>query len=128
MTRGLTKSTFVLFAVGLLIFGSSAAFANDDDLEALNQRIAELFKQGKYQEAIPLEVKALDLTRRLHGPNDTQTATSLNNLAELYRVLGDYAKAEPLLKEALRIQQKVLGNEHPDTAQSLNRRVFQTGG
>ena len=47
-------------------------------------------------------------------------AQSLNNLADIYRAVGDYAKAEPLLKEALEIYGKVLGPEHPDVATSLN--------
>ena len=45
---------------------------------------------------------------------------SLNNLAELYRVMGEYAKAEPLYQEGLRIFQKVLGPEHRETATILN--------
>ena len=106
MARPLTKSPIVLFALGLLIFGSTATFVNDDDLEALNQRIAGLLKQGKYQEAIPLAEKAVDITRRLRGPEDTQTAASLNKLATLYYEIGEYAKAEPLYREALRIRQK----------------------
>jgi tetratricopeptide (TPR) repeat protein len=120
MTQRLVKSTFVLFALGLLLFGSSVTIANDDDLEALNQRIVELFKQGKYQEAIPLAEKAVDITRRLRGPEHLDTAQSLSNLALLYDELGEYPKAEPFEQEALRIDQKVLGPEHPDTATSLN--------
>jgi len=46
-------------------------------------------------------------------------ATSLNNLAELYRALGNYAKAEPLLKRALATWGKALGPDHPDVATSL---------
>src|SRR5271165_2462313 len=120
MTQGLTKRKFVLLALGFLVFNSSTTFANDDDLEALNQRIFQLFKQGKYQEAIPLAEKAVEITRRLRGPEDTKTATSLNSLALLYWKMGEYAKAEPLYQEALRIRQKVLGPEHPSTATSLN--------
>src|SRR5271166_4859771 len=120
MTQGLTKRKFVLLALGFLVFNSSTTFANDDDLEALNQRIFRLFKQGKYQEAIPLAEKAVEITRRLRGPEDTKTATSLNSLALLYWKMGEYAKAEPLYQEALRINQKVLGPEHPNTATSLN--------
>ena len=43
----LAKLPFVLFALGLLIFGSTATFANDDDLEALNQQIAGLLQTRK---------------------------------------------------------------------------------
>jgi len=108
MTQGLTKRKFVLLALGFLVFNCSTTFANDDDLEALNQRIFQLFKQGKYQEAIPLAEKAVEITRRLRSPEDTKTATSLNSLALLYWKMGEYAKAEPLYQEALRIYQKVL--------------------
>ena len=48
------------------------------------------------------------------------SAASLNNLAVLYKAMGEYAKAEALYQEALRICQKILGPEHPSTATSLN--------
>ena len=97
-----------------------ATFAIGENRKALNQRIVELFKQGKYQEAIPLAEKAVDIAKRLRGPEDPEFATSLNNLALLYEEMGDYPKAEPLYQQALRIKQKVLGPEHPSTATSLN--------
>jgi tetratricopeptide (TPR) repeat protein len=109
MTRPLAKSPFVLLALGLWIFSSSACLAKDDP-EALNQRVYKLFVEGKFQEAIPLAEKAVEIARHVRGPKNPVTATSLNNLAELYRAMGEYAKAEPLLEEALRIRQKVLGS------------------
>ena len=54
------------------------------------------------------------------GPDHPDTATTLNNLAELYRSMGDYAKAEPLYQRALKIREKALGPDHPDTATALN--------
>jgi tetratricopeptide (TPR) repeat protein len=46
-------------------------------------------------------------------------ATSLNNLAELFRDQGKYAKAEPLYQRSLAIREKTLGPEHSYVAQSL---------
>jgi tetratricopeptide (TPR) repeat protein len=46
-------------------------------------------------------------------------ATSLNNLARVYKAQGDYAKAEPLYKRSLAIREKALGPDHPDVATSL---------
>jgi tetratricopeptide (TPR) repeat protein len=46
-------------------------------------------------------------------------ATSLNNLADLYRVQGKHAEAEPLFQRALAIQEKALGPDHPDVAKVL---------
>src|SRR5208337_2664697 len=120
MARPQAKSLFVLLALGLLIFASSASLAQDDELGSLNQRIYKLFAEGKYQEAIPLAEKAVEITTRVRGPEDPETATSLNNLGELYFNVYQYTKALALLQEALRIRQKVLGKDHPYTAFSLN--------
>lgn len=42
-------------------------------------------------------------------------ATSLNNLAFLYKSQGRYGEAKPLLVEAVAIWQKSLGTSHPNT-------------
>jgi tetratricopeptide (TPR) repeat protein len=42
-------------------------------------------------------------------------ATSLNNLATLYRDQGRYAEAEPLYQRSLVISEKTLGKDHPTT-------------
>jgi tetratricopeptide (TPR) repeat protein len=46
-------------------------------------------------------------------------ATSLNNLAALYRAQGKYAEAEPLYQRSLAIREKALGPDHPDVAKGL---------
>ena len=48
------------------------------------------------------------------------TPTSLNNLAELYKAMGDYAAAEPLYRQAIKICRAALGEGHPRYATSLN--------
>ena len=54
------------------------------------------------------------------GPEHPDVATTLNNLAGLYRQMGDYEKALPLYQKALDIREKVLGSQHPDVANTLN--------
>src|SRR5271166_5521596 len=120
MTRPLTKSPIALLALFLWILAGRASLADDEDPNALNQQVTQLIAQGKYQEAIPIAERAVEVAKRLHGLEHPDMATSLNNLAELYQVMGEYAKAEPLYQEALRIWQKVLGPDDPNTAQSLN--------
>ena len=46
---------------------------------------------------------------------ETDLATSLNNLAGLYKSQGRYDQAEPLYLQALEIYQQVLGDNHPTT-------------
>jgi Tetratricopeptide repeat/NB-ARC domain len=48
-------------------------------------------------------------------PNHPSTATSLNNLAGLYRSIGRYAEAEPLSVRAVAIVEDKLGIDHPNT-------------
>src|SRR5271165_2389450 len=120
MTRPLTKSPIALLALFLWILAGRASLADDEDPNALNQQVTQLIAQGKYQEAIPIAERAVEVAKRLHGLEHPDMATSLNNLAELYQVMGEYAKAEPLYQEALRIWQKILGPDHPDTATCLN--------
>ena len=86
MPQGLTKRKFVLLALGLLLVGPSATLANDDDLEALNQRVDELFKQGKYQEAIAVYQHALAL-----HPGDERI---LNEFGAALENSGDWQQAE----------------------------------
>ena len=47
-------------------------------------------------------------------------ATSLHNLAALYRSRGRYTDAEPLYKRVVAIFEKALGTTHPYVATSLN--------
>ena len=120
MARALAKSPCVLLALGLLILACPTSLAEDDDPSVLNQRVTQLFEQGKYREAIPIAEGAVEVSKRSRGLDDPETAEALNNLGVLFQKIGNYAKAEPLLQAALRIRQKALGPEHTLTANSLN--------
>ena len=91
MARVLSKSPFVLLALGLWILASPACLAQGDDLEALNQRIYKLFEEAKYQEAIPLAEEAVELAQRIYGREHPKTALSLTILAMLYHRMDEYA-------------------------------------
>ena len=76
---------------------------------------SQLDRKGAYEDAEPLYEEALSISRRVLGADHPDTATSLNNLAGLYRAQGRYAEAAPMLKEAVEIMERVLGAEHPNT-------------
>ncbi|MDA0265876.1 MAG: tetratricopeptide repeat protein, partial [Cyanobacteria bacterium] len=94
----------------------------------LSQQAIDLYQAGRYGEAIPLATEALAIYREQLGDRHPFVATSLNNLAELYRAQGRYGEAEPRHLEALAIRRQQLGDgqgpvgdhRHPDVAQSLN--------
>jgi tetratricopeptide (TPR) repeat protein len=91
-----------------------------DEAKRLNQQVEELFRQGRYREGLPLADKALGIREKGLGPEHGDVAISLNNLAGLYKALGDYVKAEPLYKRALNIREKVFGPDHQSVGTSLN--------
>jgi len=120
MARPLAKSPFVLLALALWILACPASLAEDHDPDALNEQVSELIEQGRYQEAIFIAERALEVAKRTRGSEDPETADALSTLGLLFKKIGDYAKAERLYQEALRICQKVLGPERPETATILN--------
>ena len=85
--------------------GGSAAVG---EVDSLNQKVGELYRQGKYSEALPLAERALAIREKELGPDHQQTASSIFNLAAQYVGLGNYAKAEPLFLRALAIEEKAL--------------------
>jgi CHAT domain-containing protein len=90
------------------------------EVKQLNQRVIELYNQGKYEEAIPLAKQVLAISEKLQGKDHLDIVISLNNLAELYSNQGKYAETEPFFQRSLAIRERVLGENHPDVATSLN--------
>jgi tetratricopeptide (TPR) repeat protein len=54
------------------------------------------------------------------GPEHPETASSLNNLAQLLKATNQLAEAEPLMKSALAIMEASYGPDHPNVAACLN--------
>ncbi|WP_146066470.1 tetratricopeptide repeat protein, partial [Candidatus Venteria ishoeyi] len=119
--------SFIL--IFLLLHTANPLLAQDNKQEllqqaqSLNQQMVKAYQQGKYKKAITAGKQALKIHQQVLGEHP-DTATSLNNLAELYQAMGDYARAEPLYKQAYEIWKTALGENHPDYAQSLNNLAF----
>jgi len=83
--------------------------------------LANLYQsQGKYEQAEPLNIRALSIREKALGGDHCDTAASLNNLAELYKLQGKYEQAEPLFNRALEIFENRRGPDHPDTGSGLS--------
>ena len=59
--------------------------------------------------------RALAASETAHGPDHSEVAQALNNLAELCCGQGAYERAGPLFERALAINEKALGPDHPHT-------------
>jgi CHAT domain-containing protein len=94
--------------------------AQKNDVAALNARIAELSRAGKYSEAIPLAQRQLADLEKASGPFNRDVAASLNNLALLYGNQGRDAEAEPLYRRSLAIMEKAFGLDSAEVGAGLS--------
>ena len=83
----------------------------------------------RFSEVEELARRSLSIREAALGKLHPLVASSLNNLAVLYRTQGEYAKAEPLLRRALEMREKLYSKAafplgHPDLASSINSLAF----
>jgi CHAT domain-containing protein/Tfp pilus assembly protein PilF len=112
----------LIFATSVVLTHGSASVtcAQSRQADELNTKISELYKAGKFAQAIPLAHRLLAIRQKLLGPDHPEVATALSNLAAFYHFQGRYAEAEPLYKRSLAIREKALGRDDPVVAESLS--------
>lgn len=91
-----------------------------EEIKKLNQQVIMLYQKGKYEEAIPLAKKTLEICEILPNKKHPEIVQNLHNLALLYQSTEKYSDAELSYKKALEIQEKTLGKDHPDVATTLH--------
>jgi CHAT domain-containing protein len=91
-----------------------------EEARKLHEQAVNLYLGGKYREGIPIAERALDIREQALGSEHPDSAASMRNLVQLYRVTGAFSKAEALCKRVLEIRERTAGAEHPDTAESLD--------
>lgn len=112
--RGLGRVALLLL-IGCLPVAGGAQQPDDPYAAGL-----EHFYAGRYEEALPYFVAALDLSEGRYGENAPEVATDLNNLAEVYRHLGRYDEAEPLYLRAIALDEAAGSGNDANRAASLN--------
>lgn len=96
--------TFPLALLFSLLLGMTVpAHAQESKWRMISEEAISLYGKGQYDRAVAAIKKSLAVAEKAVGPDHPNTATSLNNLAELYRDHSHYAQAEPLYKRALEI-------------------------
>jgi CHAT domain-containing protein/Tfp pilus assembly protein PilF len=90
-----------------------------EETKALSQRLYQLEKESRYEEAIPYARRLLEIVEKELPKDDHFIDLVLNGLANLYQVTGRYSEAAPLCRKSLEIREKLLGKDHLDVAQSL---------
>ncbi|MBF8305398.1 MAG: Tetratricopeptide 1 repeat-containing protein [Acidobacteria bacterium] len=110
--------------VGILVAGGLASAAQQHpQLERLNQQLFDLYRSGRYAEGVPVAQEALRIAEQVYGAEHPTVAESLNNLAEMQRMLGRFDDARPLYDRALRMNEKSSGPENILSRCSRRRRT-----
>jgi tetratricopeptide (TPR) repeat protein len=89
----------------LLAFGTGVPGCKQDaDSKTLSDEATSLYRQGRYDRAIVVAKKALEVAEQAGGPNHPDVAKILENLAALYRATNRMKEAEVLEKRAAAIR------------------------
>ncbi|MEE8623453.1 MAG: tetratricopeptide repeat protein, partial [Alphaproteobacteria bacterium] len=99
----MTKTRRLLVGLVRLALWPAYPSAQGDLWETYMAAATKAYQQGNYPEA-EKQLEAAVKEAEGFGPQDPRLATSLNNLAEVYRLEGRYGKAEPLHRRALAIR------------------------
>jgi serine/threonine protein kinase/tetratricopeptide (TPR) repeat protein len=78
------------------------------------------YNLGLSSRAQLLQQGALEIRRRVLGPENPDTLNSMNSLAVDLMNEGQFAEAEKLMRETLDIRRRVFGPENPETLNSMN--------
>lgn len=93
---------------------SAEQCAEVEKAKNLIQQASQLYKQGKYAEAIPLVQRALAMQEKVLGAEHPDVALSLIALGELHLKLGNHDQAESLFRRSRTTRLYSLGSENPD--------------
>jgi len=77
-------------------------------------------KLGLYSQSQSLLTRALEIQRRVLGPEHPSTLGTMQSLSDIYLHQGRYAEAETMLRDTLDTRRRILGPDHPDTLKSMN--------
>jgi tetratricopeptide (TPR) repeat protein len=90
----------------------------------MNNFAETLRNLGKFDEAIELGEGALDLSRRIYGPDHPSTLATAGNHALLLMTVGRYDDAEALFADTIERDRRVLGEDHPRTLLARSNRAL----
>jgi len=110
------------FLVALALVGLAAAQEPEALRRAreLNDQAFDVFRGGRYPEALAKAREALALREQALGPSHPDVAVSLNNIAFILKAMGDNAGARSHFDRAINIAEKAFGPNHPEVALKLN--------
>lgn len=87
----------------------------------LTKSLVQLFKEQKFDKALPLAKRALEIRERLLPRTDQRVATSLANLGDVYMAKHEYDNARKTFERLLQMQEAQFGPVHVRLASTMDR-------
>lgn len=109
--KNITKTLLIITSVFLFV---TSVYAQEEAWKKLRAKSDALCMKGKFSKALEIAKEELKVAEETFGTNDIKVASTLNHLAEIYRVEEKYAEAEPLYKQALAIYKKASGADETE--------------
>jgi len=93
------------------------------EADELSAQLIALYKEKKYDAALPLAQRALELREKVLGPDHLLTADASANLALVYLAKARRKEAKPYFERAIAIREKDPGADKTVVVQLLERYV-----
>ena len=110
-----TLLTVSLMLIGATVVGSGHA----ETWQELLARADSLREAAQFDSALVLAQRALDITEREYGGEDTATASVVRAIGRTYLEQANFGEAERYLKRALSIREHAFGPDMQETAVCL---------
>ena len=100
--------------------GAPVAFCQGEEDDAVDQQLAQLIQEARFQDALPIAEHALTTREQALGLEAIPVLVTVVKLAYIYDGLKRYADAELMFKRALPMQEKSLGHDSLNFSMGLS--------
>jgi len=115
------KILLLLFCASLFVVLPYQESPEFKEAAELNDSLVKLFNERKFDEAIPLAMRIMQIREKLLPRADPLVVASITNLGDLYIAKGDYSAAKPLFERLLLILEDKFGPTDSNVAIALDR-------
>jgi len=101
----------VLFLASMPILSTPQGLADEDEWKKENEKVIDLFAQGKKQEGIEKMKEVIAMAETKFGQESINVAKSVNNLGNFYFHVGQVDQARESYNRAIEIEKKIQGGD-----------------
>ena len=114
-------TTLIFLFVSLFISQTPQETPELAEATELTKSVAQLFKEKKFDEALPLAKRALEIRERSLPHNDPRVANSLSYLGDVYMAKREFDNARKTFERLLQVQEELAGPTDVRLANTLDR-------